>query len=117
MQSRSLTFLYFLVFGLFVFSQPLRAEFISGIDLAKWCESKDPSDKAGCLSYILGVNDTLDRLSAGKKDKLYCLPTDNFASGELYGVVYNFMQKNPKYAHQSAAVNTMIALQRHYPCN
>jgi len=93
------------------------AEFISGVELKKWCESADPTDKSSCLAYILGVNDMLEKVSEGKQQKVYCLPAENFSSSLLYESVLVFLAENQKHIHRSAAVNTLLALQKTYPCH
>ncbi len=94
---------------------PLEAGYIRGIELGKWCNSVDVADKSACVAYILGVHDTLERISKASERVLYCLP-ENTGSEQLYQKVVTFMQENPKHQHAPAASNVMLALGKSYPC-
>ena len=92
-----------------------QAGYIRGIELQNWCASKDLTDKSSCVAYILGVHDTIERVSASNSRKLYCLP-EGTGSEKLFEAVVNYLSDNPKTIHLSASSNVLLALKKQYTC-
>ncbi len=93
----------------------VEAGFIRGIELQNWCSSTDLTDRSSCVAYILGVHDTIERVSAGKGKQLYCLPKE-VGSEDLYKVISDYLAANQKTIHLSGSSNVLLALKEQYPC-
>lgn len=110
-------------------SSPVRAEFISGNTLYRYCTGTDSdysqvSQRIICTTYIQGAHDGLEAggryvtFKIDSKDdpiQIVCVPS-GVETGQLQDLVVAHLRDNPAVRDLSASVLVLAAIAKAYPC-
>ena len=84
------------------------AEFVSGEHLYNAFNSTDPSERSVAAGYVVGVTDTVTGTHV-------CLPAST-AVKQVVGLVYQWLEHNPQYRHNSGDRVVVAVLAQAWPC-
>jgi hypothetical protein len=111
-----------LFFAGILFTTPAWA--LTGEQLFQQCSAADSADRKQCESYIAGVVDGINTLTASMKllhpsgpeyPKLFCVaPSEPI--NRLVDAVTGYLSRNPSDRHFGAASEVLLALQEAFPC-
>ena len=105
----------FLCLGLY--GGPAAAAYVTGNDLARFCQSDKSADVLSCVNYVAGVIDYhLMMQSLGTEPVVdFCLPA-RLSEEEAAVVVARYLKRSPQDDSFIAASAVLMALQKAYPC-
>lgn len=70
-----------------------------------------------CANFMQGVTHTnLFYQAAPRAAPAACLPNDGISNGQAARIVIKFYQENPEHLHEPAALGTIYALSKAFPC-
>jgi hypothetical protein len=86
----------------------------TGNELYTWCTTA--ASEAHCLSYILGVSDTISSYQGLKLAKTIVCAPKGVTGGQIRDVVVNYLKAHPEERHTSASSSILVALSEVWPC-
>jgi len=94
--------------------------FRSARELKAACNDQDPTTKLGnlsdCIGFVVGVADSTEILvKTLEVNSPFCLPKEAKA-GELIASFEAWLEHEPSYEEQPAALAVIMALRKLYPC-
>lgn len=106
------------IFLILVVTIQLNAEWESGTDFAnnitQWNRMMNDSNSADefkafyGMGYVLGIVDSMD-------GGVFCLP-NNAVKGQIWKIVYNYINKNPRKWTRSGKYLVATPLRKAFPC-
>ncbi|WP_395622143.1 Rap1a/Tai family immunity protein [Sphingomonas daechungensis] len=92
--------------------------YVSGNELFRQCEDKEPFGQTICAGYVAGAVDALEfARGINPKAVAICLPQNPAAErGQLTDVVRAYLAAHPERRQLGAATLTFMALRQAFPC-
>ncbi len=91
----------------------VQAEFVSGNDLHKICQSKNYSDQGYCKGYVTG---SVEALGLSHPDQeLFCFEV-GITKDQIVDVTKKYLLDNPEIRHTVATEMITFALYKGFPC-
>jgi hypothetical protein len=114
---KTLTILAGLVLGIWLYSAPAHAAYMTGNDLSHACGSEKTEDIFSCMHYIAGVIDYQVMLQSLGAEPVtdFCLPEDLPLEKAAVAVML-YLKKSPQQASFIAAEAVTMALHEAWPC-
>jgi hypothetical protein len=105
--------------SLLIASPAARAQRVSattGNSLLELCESKDVSEQAFCLGYVVGATDVDSMDGAAFPERRRSCAPDNVTNGQQRDIVVKYLKEHPEERHILAAILVVKAMAKAFPC-